>query len=113
MDFQVVGISPVFALASIFLYLWIFKVSVGGLYWTFFNGGQSCTKDLSETKMTKLGVGHFISISGYFSANYINNFHKPEVLTVILKDPTCQNLNWIKSYNINHNSFPFLLFSIL
>ena len=26
MDFQVVGISPVFALASIVLYLWIFTV---------------------------------------------------------------------------------------
>ena len=41
-------------------------------------------KDLSETKMTKLGVGHITSISGRFSANYINSIHKPEVLAVIL-----------------------------
>ena len=61
-----------------------------------------------ETKMTKLGVGHFTSISGHFFTNYISSFHKSEVLTVILKDPTCQNLNWIKSYNINHNCFPFI-----
>ena len=45
-------------------------------------------KDLSETKMTKQGVGHFTSISGHFSANSINSFHKTEVLTVILMGPT-------------------------
>ena len=37
------------------------------------------TKDLSETKRTKLGVGHFTSISGHFFANFINSFHKIEV----------------------------------
>jgi hypothetical protein len=45
-------------------------------------------KDLSETKMTKLEVGHFTSISGRFSANYINSIYKPEVLAVILMGPT-------------------------
>ena len=65
-----------------------------------------------ETKMTKLGVGHLTSIGRHFFANYISSFHKSEVLTVILKDPTCQNLCWIKSHNIKHNCFLFLLFSI-
>ena len=60
-----------------------------------------------ETKMTKLGVGHFIRFL------VINSFHKTEVLTVILKGPTCQNLNWIKSYNKNHNFQNLLLSSIL
>ena len=40
-----------------------------------------------ETKSTKLEVGHFTSNSGHFLANYINSFHKTEVLTVILKGP--------------------------
>ena len=66
-----------------------------------------------ETKSTKLEVGHFTSISGHFLANYIDSFHKTEVLTVILMGQTCQNLIWIKSYNINHKVFYFLLFSIL
>ena len=66
-----------------------------------------------ETKSTKLGVGHFMSISGHFFANYIYSIHKNEVLMIILKDPTCQNLSWIKSYNISHKFFYFLLFSIL
>ena len=60
-------------------------------------------------KMTKLEVDHFTSISGHFLANYISNFHKTEVLTVILKGPSCQNLTWIKSYDINKKGF--LLFS--
>ena len=41
-------------------------------------------KVLSETKVTKLGVGRLRSISGRFSANYINSFHKTEFLKVIL-----------------------------
>ena len=51
-----------------------------------------------------------MTISGHFSANYINSFHKTEVLTVILKGPTCQNLNWVKSYDINQKMllFPFI-----
>ena len=48
------------------------------LYMVFFSDDRfldSLHKDLSETKMTKLGVGHFKSVSGHFSANYINSFH--------------------------------------
>ena len=60
-------------------------------------------------KMTKLGVGHFTSISGHFFANYINSFHKNEVLRVILVCPIYKNLSWIKSYDINHN-FLFVSF---
>ena len=66
-----------------------------------------------ETKMTMLGVSHFTRISGHFFANYINSCHKTEVLTVTLKGPTCQNLNWIKSYDINYKLSCFLLYSIL
>ena len=36
---------------------------------------QIDSKDLSETKMTRLGVGHSKSISGHFSASYINSFY--------------------------------------
>ena len=66
-----------------------------------------------ETKSKKLGVGYFTSISGHFFANFINSFQKTEVLSVILIGLTCQNLIWLKSYNINHKVFHFLLFSIL
>ena len=95
-----------------YLFVSMFKKLCYGVEY-FFVDFISLTKLCFETKSTKLGIGHFTSISSQFFANYINRFHKTEVLTVILKDPTCQNLNWIKSYNINHNSFYFLLFSIL
>ena len=48
-----------------------------------------------------------------FFANYTEIFYKTEVLTVILRYITCLNLNWIKSYNINHKCFWQLYFSIL
>ena len=81
-------------------FLWVFSFSV--------------TKICFKMKMTKLGVGHFTRISGHFFAkNYINSFHKTEVLAVILKGPTCQNRNWIKSYDMNYKKFCFLLFSFL
>ena len=47
----------------------------------------------------KLINGHFTTISGHFFANYINNFHKTEVLTVILRCIVCLNLNLIKGNN--------------
>ena len=43
-----------------------------------------------------------------FICNFINRFHKTEVLTVISMGPTCENLIWTKKYNID-----FLSFSIL
>ena len=52
--------------------------------------------------MTKLGVGHFTIISGHFFTNYNYRFHKTEILMVILKGLTCQNLKRIKSYDTNH-----------
>ena len=75
------------------------------------DGRSAHAKFCFEMKSTKLGVGNFMSISGRFFANYNNNVHKTEVLTVILKDPTCQNLCWIKSYNICKSQmflFPFI-----
>jgi hypothetical protein len=45
------------------------------------NYAKHCFKLCFETKSTKLGVGHFTSISGHFFANYINSFHKTEVLS--------------------------------
>ena len=48
-----------------------------------------------------------------FIANYINIFHKTEVLTVILRCLMSLNLNWIKSYDINYKLFWQLCFSIL
>ena len=47
-------------------------------------------------------------ISGLFSGNYINIFHKNGVQTNILRCLTCLNLNWIKSYDIKHIFFSFL-----
>ena len=67
-----------------------------------------CTK-----KETALTVGHFTTISGLFSANYINIFHKNGVQTNILRCLTYLNLNWIKSYNIKHIFIHFRGFSIL
>ena len=59
------------------------------------NNIDYCTK-----KETTLRVGHFTTISGHFSANYINIFHKTGVQRNILRCLTCLNLNWIKSYDI-------------
>ena len=63
--------------------------------------------DYSTKKETTLRVGHFDTISGHFSANYINIFHKTGVLRNISRCLTCRNLNWIKSYNIRHNFIHF------
>ena len=79
------------------------------LYKLVWNGSKLCF----EMKMTKLGVGHFTSISGHFFANYIDIFHKIELPTFILMCLTCLNLIWIKSYDINHNLIWKLCFSIL
>ena len=38
-----------------------------------------------------------MTISGHFLANYLDNFHKTEVLIVILRCIVGLNLNWIKS----------------
>ena len=51
------------------------------------------TKLRSETKETTLRVGHFTTVSGYTFANYINNFHKTEDLTVILTCTTLKTLH--------------------
>ena len=68
--------------------------------------------DLCMKKETTYRVGPFTTIFGHFYANYINIFHKTEVLTIILRCLTCLNLYWIKSYHINHNLFWQLCFSI-
>ena len=39
-----------------------------------------------------LWVGHFMTLSGHFFADYINIFHKIELLTIILMCLTCLNL---------------------
>jgi hypothetical protein len=49
-----------------------------------------------------------MTISGHFSAKYINIFHKTGVQTNILGCLTCLNLNWIKSYDIKHIFYSFL-----
>ena len=45
------------------------------------NWQYKATIVLSAKKVTHLGFDHFITISGHFSANYINISHKTEVLT--------------------------------
>ena len=59
-------------------------------------------KECFEMKMTSQELAIFTNISGHFFAKYINIFQKTETLTVILKCPTYSNLNWAKSYDINH-----------
>ena len=44
-------------------------------------------------------ISSFTTISGHFSANCIEIFHKTEVQMVILRYLVCLNLNWIKSNN--------------
>ena len=58
-----------------------------------------------------LWVGHFMTLTGHFFANYINIFHKIELPTIILMCLTCLNLIWIKSYDIKHIFFHFLFFA--
>ena len=53
---------------------------------------------------------NILTIFGHFFANYMVIFHKTEVQTVILRHLTSLNVNWIKSYGINHTK---LFFSIL
>ena len=48
-----------------------------------------------------LWVGHFKTISGHFSTNYIKNFYKSKLLTNILRCQTYLNLNWMIIYDIN------------
>ena len=55
----------------------------------------------------------FLTISGHFSANYIENFHKTEILMNILKCQTCLNHNWIKSYDTKHNFFVSIFFNFV
>ena len=43
--------------------------------------------------------GYFKTISGLFSTNHIDVFHKTEVQKVILKCLTSLNPNWFKSYD--------------
>ena len=45
-------------------------------------------------------IGHFITISGQFSANYNRIFHQTEVQTVILRCFVYLYLNWIKCNDI-------------
>ena len=54
-------------------------------------------KKIEKSQLTN---GHFMTISAHFSANYIDNFHKTEVLMVILRCIVGLNLNWIKSNNM-------------
>ena len=48
----------------------------------------------------QLIIGHFITISGQFSANYNRIFHQTEVQTVILRCFVYLYLNWIKCNDI-------------
>ena len=56
--------------------------------------------NFGRKKIEKLPLinGHFMTISGHFSASYIEIFHKTEVQTVILMCLMGQNLNWFKSF---------------
>ena len=58
---------------------------------------QFCKKKTEKPQLTN---GHFMTISGHFFANYLDNFHKTEVLMVILRCIVGLNLNWIKSNNM-------------
>ena len=63
--------------------------------------------------LSKVLNGLFTTISGHFSANYINNFHKTEVQMIILRCWTGLNLNWLKSYDTKHKYFHLCFFAIL
>ena len=77
-----------------------------------FPSNNISTIDLCVKKETTFWVGHFTTISGHFFSNYIYIFHKIEVLKIILRCLTCLNLNWIKSYHINHNLFWHFVFQL-
>ena len=44
-----------------------------------------------------------MTFSGHFFTMCVPIFHKTEVLTVILRCRTCQNLDWVKSYGLRCN----------
>ena len=75
--------------------------------------GRFSCKDLCMKKDKTFKVGYFTTISGHFWAIYIYIFHKIEVQIIILRCLTSLNSNWIRTYNINHNFFWQLFFSIL
>ena len=58
---------------------------------------QFCKK---KPENLRLKNGHFTTLSGHFSANYIKIFQKNEIQTVILRCLVGLNLNWIKSYGM-------------
>lgn len=56
--------------------------------------------------MHKLALALFYdNFWSFFRINYINIFHKTEVLMNILRCHMCLNLNWIKKYETKHNFF--------
>ena len=48
-------------------------------------------RKITVFRPSPLRVGHFTTVSGHIFANYINNFHKTEDLTIILRCPTLKN----------------------
>ena len=74
---------------------------------------QNAGKEWLKMKMTKLWIGYFMTIYCHFFTNYINNFHKTEELKGVLVYPIYENINWIKSYDINNNFCFVSIFSIL
>ena len=80
--------SHVFELHNIFMSLVHSTYHISHIYVCFkpnCNYIKDTCKLCFETKSTKLEIGRFTSNSGHCFANYINTFHKTEVLTVILR----------------------------
>ena len=50
--------------------------------------------------LCKLLNGLFTTISGHFSTNYMNIFHKTKVQTVILRCLMGLNLDWFRIYGL-------------
>ena len=61
-----------------------------------------CVKNL-----TQLWIWQFYNHFSHFFTSYINIFYKTKVQTVILRCLTSMNLNWIKSYYMNHKKCVF------
>ena len=66
-----------------------------------------CAIDWCAKNLTQLWIWPFYDNFSQFFTSYINIFYKTKVQTVILRCLTSLNLNWIKSYYMNHKHCVF------
>ena len=95
----------------LFFFIWVSSNHEKLSVWNVSNRVQCpCTIEWCVKNLTQLWIWPFYGHFSHFFTSYINIFYITKVQTVILRCLTSLNLNWIKSYYMNHKR---LCFSIL